>query len=226
MQIMENNLEFGANYALREGAPAGIVLHHAAADGSVQAVHAYHRSLGWAGIGYHFYVRKDGSVYRGRPEAWLGAHTSGHNSKLGICAEGNFETEQMPDAQKNAIVWLLEYLYGKYGKLEVYGHRELDATACPGKNYPFDEILSGKALPDPNAVTLELTTLGRGDEGGQVKAAQLLLAGKGYDLGVFGADGIFGAVTDSAVRAFQTDCGIAADGLVGIHTWSRLIGVA
>ena len=144
MEIIESNLKFKSNHSNRNGNPPGIVLHHAASNGGVEDVHNYHLSLGWAGIGYHFYVRKDGSVYRGRPEEWLGAHTTGHNDKIGICAEGNFEVDQMSAAQRNAIIELLEYLHDKYGKLPVYGHRDLDATACPGKNYPFTEIVNGK----------------------------------------------------------------------------------
>jgi N-acetyl-anhydromuramyl-L-alanine amidase AmpD len=237
MEIIETNLKFNSNYSIRNGDPTGFVLHHAAANGSVQDVHNWHLSLGWAGIGYHFYVRKDGSVYRGRPEDWIGAHTYGYNDKIGICAEGNFENEVMSAAQKDAVIELLEYLYGKYGKLMVYGHKDLDATACPGKNYPFKDIVDGKKeesdpqpeekpVADPNAVTIVLTTLGKGDTGAQVEALQRLLAGFGYDLGGFGADGIFGDATDRDVRSFQQGEGLTADGLVGYDTWSHLLGIA
>ena len=104
MKIIETNLKFNSNHTTRSGDPNGIVLHHAAAvKCSVEDVHRWHQGKGWAGIGYHFFVRKDGTVYRGRPENWVGSHTVGHNStKLGICAEGNFEAEQMPEAQKKA----------------------------------------------------------------------------------------------------------------------------
>lgn len=232
MNIIDKNLQFKGNYSLRQADPTGFVLHHAAANGSVEDVHNWHLSLGWAGIGYHFYVRKDGSVYRGRPENWIGAHTSGHNEKLGICAEGNFEEDRMADAQVNAIMELLAYLRRIYGDLPVYGHRDLDATACPGKYYPFATIVEGKeSQPDPNAVTVILTTLGKGDTGAQVKALQRLLAGLGYDLGSYGpfqngADGIFGAATESGVKAYQRLHGLVEDGLVGQKTWRSLLGSA
>lgn len=225
MEIIETNLKFNSNYSVRNGDPSGFVLHHAAANGSVEDVHNWHLSLGWAGIGYHFYVRKDGRIYRGRPENWIGAHTYGHNEKIGVCAEGNFEEEQMSVAQKDALIWLLEYLRSKYGDLEVFGHKDLDATACPGKNYPFDQIVSSEVLPDPNAVTIVLTTLGKGDKGEQVRALQWLLVGFGYDLGGFGADGILGDATDRDVRAFQQGEGLKVDGLVGQDTWNHLLGV-
>lgn len=41
----------------------------------------------------------------------------------------------------------------------------------------------------------------------------------------YGADASFGAITESAVRRFQTDNGIGADGAVGAKTWPKLLGV-
>ena len=151
IKIIDINLRHQDNYSVRNGAPTGFVAHHAAAStASVETINNWHiDGNDWAMIGYHFYIRKDGTIYRGRPENWMGAHTSGHNEKIGFCAEGNFQNEEMPVAQKAAIVELLKYLYEKYGQLPVYRHGELDATACPGANYPFDEIvaLSKKAAP-------------------------------------------------------------------------------
>lgn len=51
---------------------------------------------------------------------------------------------------------------------------------------------------------------------------QQLLIGRGYDPGP--VDGIFGPRTDAAVRQFQYDNGLAADGVVGPLTWSALTG--
>ena len=48
-----------------------IILHHAAASKcTAQQIHSWHLANGWVGIGYHFFVRKDGSVYRGRPDLY------------------------------------------------------------------------------------------------------------------------------------------------------------
>ena len=87
-----------------------VVLHHAAADGSVEAVHSAHLVRGWAGIAYHYYVRKDGSVYRGRPEWAVGGHTSGENwHTLGVCFEGNYQKDTaMPAAQLAAEMQVLQ----------------------------------------------------------------------------------------------------------------------
>ena len=44
----------------------------------------------------------------------------------------------------------------------------------------------------------------------------------GYDLGMYGADGDFGSNTLEAVKKFQSDCGLKADGIVGPLTWGAL----
>ena len=161
MTIIETNLSFNSNHSNRKGNPPAIVLHHAASNGSVEQIHNGHKSRGYAGIGYHFYVRKDGKIYRGRPEEWVGAHAEGYNNMLGICAEGNFQNDTMGAAQRNSIVELICYLFGKYGKLKIYGHRDLMGTACPGKNYPFDTIVAaanngGTVIPEEDdGYTLE-----------------------------------------------------------------------
>jgi murein DD-endopeptidase MepM/ murein hydrolase activator NlpD len=63
-------------------------------------------------------------------------------------------------------------------------------------------------------------TLRRGDRNDDVAYLQGLLNDAGYDAG--SADGIFGARTDSAVRGFQADNGLTADGIVGKRTWAEL----
>ncbi|MEW8956511.1 SH3 domain-containing protein, partial [Clostridium sp.] len=72
-----------------------------------------------------------------------GAHAQGHNTNtLGICAEGSYNKETMPQAQKQAIIELCKYLKSKYNINSIKGHRELMATNCPGSNYPLEEIIN------------------------------------------------------------------------------------
>lgn len=63
-----------------------------------------------------------------------------------------------------------------------------------------------------------------GDKGEAVRAAQLLLIGRGYSCGRCGADGEVGQDTCNAVIAFQRDKGLQRDGIIGEQTWARLIG--
>ena len=57
-------------------------------------------------------------------------------------------------------------------------------------------------------------------QGHPIRTLQFLLRANGHNLAV---DGIFGSVTEAAVKAFQTDKGMAGDGIVAPQTWSALI---
>lgn len=62
--------------------------------------------------------------------------------------------------------------------------------------------------------------LKRGSTGQPVKDFQQGLKDLGYDPGP--VDGTFGGDTEAAVKAFQSDRGITADGVVGPTTWLNL----
>ena len=254
MVINDANLTFGE--MAKRTKTTLLVLHHAAGNGSVEQIHSYHKNTkGWAGIGYHFYIRKDGSVWRGRPEDTVGAHTLNYNSvSIGICFEGNFENEQMSDAQKNAGRELVTYLKNKYPSItEVKRHGDLRATDCPGKNFPFDEIANGAS--ESETETKE----------SKVKQFQLAAIADGFKFPKYGADGVwgsecesvakiavckqrvtykyknltkivqeavgvsadgkFGTKTKAAVKAYQKANGLTADGAVGINTWKKILSV-
>ncbi len=122
-----------------------IVLHHRAGDGDAESIHRLHLGRGFLGIGYHFYIRKDGSIYKGRPLGTVGAHAVGANQKsIGVCFEGDFEKEKdMPGVQKKSGKELVSYLRGLYPKATVTSHNMVQSTACPGRHFPFDEIKEG-----------------------------------------------------------------------------------
>jgi len=61
-----------------------------------------------------------------------------------------------------------------------------------------------------------------GDSGKRVLQVQCMLTKRGYGVGSTGVDGDFGAGTDSAVRSFQSDKLLDADGIVGRETWLAL----
>ena len=65
-------------------------------------------------------------------------------------------------------------------------------------------------------------TLKRGNKGKWVTELQKILEAKGYDLGNYGIDGDFGKCTEAAVRQFQLDNDLVADGVVGAKTWDAL----
>ena len=159
MNIIETNLKFKNEMTTRKSTTR-IILHHAEASNcTAEDIHRWHLNNGWAGAGYHFLVRKDGSVYRLRPENKVGAHASGANSdSIGICFEGAYMTENMPQAQINAGRELVAYLKGKYGISKVQAHRDVTATSCPGKNFPFSQIAGATASNTPVNSTTATST--------------------------------------------------------------------
>lgn len=147
INIIETSLTFGS--LSRRSATRRIILHHAAAIScGASTIHKWHKANGWAGIGYHFVVRKSGTIERGRPEWALGAHASGSNSdSIGICFEGDFTSEQMNDTQQTAGQQLISWIKSKYGISKVQKHSDVCSTSCPGKNFPFGTIANSAAKP-------------------------------------------------------------------------------
>lgn len=98
-----------------------------------------------------------------------------------------------------------------------------------------DKYIRGYCLPDyasksepceryGRSITVDLHELYRGCEGEEVRALQILLMGRGYDVGKCGADGSFGPDTEKAVRAFQRENDLDVDGIAGKDTIGALWG--
>lgn len=120
-----------------------IVIHHTGNpvddDLSAEQINASHQAQGWAGIGYHFVIRKDGTIELGRPYWAIGAHAYGFNSNsIGIHVCGNFDIAEPTKEQLDALPMLIADICDAYGFIAgagiVVGHRDLMATACPGNN--------------------------------------------------------------------------------------------
>lgn len=120
-----------------------IVVHHIGManndDVSAETVHQWHLNNGWSGIGYHFLIRKDGTIEEGRPLGTVGAHVYGENRHtVGINLVGNFESAVPTEAQETAAAHLIASLCTVYQldpvwESTVKGHCDLNATACPGR---------------------------------------------------------------------------------------------
>ncbi len=139
-----------------------IVLHHSATTGgSVEAIDAAHRrqkdAAGepWLGIGYHFVVGNgrsmgDGeiqSTFRWRQQL-AGAHAGRRDENehgIGICLIGNFDDAPPTDNQLAALSLLLSELSQRYSipRERVVCHRDVQATACPGRLFPARQVLTG-----------------------------------------------------------------------------------
>lgn len=152
--VREYDLDFTTLYA-RDDTDV-IIIHHTGNpyddDLSAEQIHASHLMLGWSGIGYHYVIRKDGTIEEGRPEWAVGAHAQGCNwNSIGIHVCGNFEFAEPTQAQIESTSYLIGYLCDKYCLIPtaetVKGHRDLMATACPGQHlYEQMQTLRGKAI--------------------------------------------------------------------------------
>ena len=83
------------------------------------------------GIGYHYYITRDGQFYQTRSEAEVGMHARRYNAhSIGICYEGGLDehgraADTRTPAQKAALVALLRSLKVDYPDAKILGHREL-----------------------------------------------------------------------------------------------------
>ena len=107
---------------------------------SVAQIDRYHREDRHYkfGVGYHYVIRRDGTIEPGRPEWMIGAHCLNHNRySIGICYEGGLDARGQPEdtrtlEQKLAMLHLLEVLHRRYPKALIVGHRDLSHDRdCP-----------------------------------------------------------------------------------------------
>lgn len=108
--------------------------------------------------------------------------------------------------------WVIEAANAKDGVIK---------SKLSAKKWTYWGALKGVDY-DGEAATSTHPTLRKGDKGDAVRELQTVLAGRGYDLGKWGIDGDFGSATEKAVKAFQKDAGLTADGIVGQDTWAAL----
>jgi N-acetyl-anhydromuramyl-L-alanine amidase AmpD len=122
-----------------------LVVHCAATrpslDVGVDEIRSWHRQQGWSDIGYHWVVRRDGTVEAGRREELIGAHVSGHNREsIGICLVGGLDAQGDPapeftPEQFASLRTLLNDLLAIYDLSDdaILGHRDFAGVskACP-----------------------------------------------------------------------------------------------
>lgn len=109
---------------------------------------------------------------------------------------------------------------------KIAGYGRPDWSVVEGKDIdvPTNDHVAdaGKKEDEPRSYALRLPYLSRGSFGELVAAVQTLLILEGYPCGPDGADGDFGQNTENAVRKFQEQLGLTADGIVGPETGAAL----
>lgn len=122
-------------------------------DIGARDIDRWHRGQGWACIGYHYVIRRDGTVEAGRQADLPGAHVEGHNAyTLAVCMVGGVDGRQRPDAnftpeQYAALRALLVKLRRDWpGVTEVKGHRDFPGVKKDCPSFNVREWLKGEAL--------------------------------------------------------------------------------
>lgn len=120
----------------------------------------WHKDRGWSGIGYHYFIKTDGTLEQGRSLNKIGAHVKGHNKRsIGICLNGLHDGD-FTEAQFDTLRKLCGEIDDAYGGIRFRGHNEVAAKACPvfdyrkvlnldSKGYIKDEEIVRKAPPSP-----------------------------------------------------------------------------
>ncbi|QFG23074.1 peptidoglycan recognition family protein [Actinomadura sp. WMMB 499] len=164
-------------------APDRIVVHHTAtpnaADHSLEHAFGLSRSIqnfhmdsnGWDDTGQQLTISRGGHLMEGRNRSLqainagnhvVGAHTGGHNSHtIGIENEGLYMTEAPTAALWDELVATCAWLCGVYGldpRTAIVGHRDYNATACPGDTlYALLPQLRDQVAAGPGAARLKVT---------------------------------------------------------------------
>ena len=121
-----------------------IVVHHSAqTNGDPFVYAAYHvKTHGWPGIGYHYVIQKDGLIFQTQQLETVSYHARNCNqNSVGICLTGNYNVEQVPAEQLQALYGLIDEIQRILRKkLIILPHHDCTNTDCPGKNMPIDQI--------------------------------------------------------------------------------------
>ena len=126
-----------------------IVIHCAATDApgdrniGVKDIDVWHRQRGFLCVGYHFVIKRDGTVETGRHVNVVGAHVLGNNhDSIGICMVGGGskkETNDFTPEQWAALEALVRSLKHEYPSAVIRGHRDFESGKAQGKWCPsFD----------------------------------------------------------------------------------------
>lgn len=112
-----------------------IIIHCSDSDNSrhddISVIRQWHvNERGFSDVGYHYFIKSDGAVQKGRNLNVPGAHCSGHNAaSIGICVSGRVDFKQ---EQFDSLVDFVKNLRKKFGEIPIYGHRDLNRTkSCP-----------------------------------------------------------------------------------------------
>lgn len=98
--------------------------------------------------GYHYVIKRDGSIEIGRPEHYVGAHCKDHNkNSIGICWIGR---DIISVQQMASLMNLLRVTCLKHGLnyTDVFGHTEFNSgKTCPNLNMNEIRVKLSQRIP-------------------------------------------------------------------------------
>ena len=181
----EQQLEAELRSATRE--ITEVVIHWSATfldqDIGANEIHKWHTQVGYDGIGYHYVIRKDGTIERGRPIQKTGAHAkvNGHNIRsIGLCLVGGYAApselalqnpptqtgvESFTVPQQASLFLFLRTFYRIWPGGQVFGHSQTDPNKIdPGfsvgtyikKEFNKENLTSGNERPLTSTQIAEL----------------------------------------------------------------------
>ena len=114
-------------------------------DIGAEEIRQWHKDRGWSDIGYHFVIRRDGTIENGRDVSKTGAHARGNNKdSIGVCLVGGRgdPVANFTAPQYLALISLCKRLQNEYNRPTFSGHYQLDSgKTCP--NFNVEEFLKG-----------------------------------------------------------------------------------
>lgn len=133
----------------------------------VDTIRKWHvEERGWADIGYAEIIDRNGKRYLGRDldkdgDVFdeIGAHTQGRNKHtIGVCLLGGFgssENDKFEDhftpEQEKALLEFIEDVRQRFGDVEISGHNQYAAKACPG--FQVKDWLAGRETKKRESLT-------------------------------------------------------------------------
>lgn len=155
--IVEKKFSF-VSELVRRSVTNRIIIHHTGGeidiDAGAEQIHQWHLAKKWAGIGYHFVIRKDGTIERGRPIQTVGSHAYKNNAdSIGIHLSGQFNLVQPTERQIESAAILIANLCVDFDiptdRKHIIGHDECyngSGKGCPGIYLQRQlDTISGKA---------------------------------------------------------------------------------
>ena len=190
----------------------------------------------------HYYVRRNGDIFRGRPEDVIGEFAYNMDksvnlnyNNIGICVEGDFNKIFLNDVQFSSLLELCEDIRNRYTKnMRIRFLNQFDLGVNPGILFSFTEVMASynKTLTPAKVLIgkIEFDTLGSRElyldnvnpiTGTDVYAIQTIMK----DLNIYEIDptGVFDSYTLNCVKIYQMQNNLADSGIAGFKTLHHLI---